>query len=140
MNIAEGEKKEMIEIWRTKILQCLTSIIKKYTNFDICDILRKILAKSLIQKPDNNIILYDRNTNAIKISANTWIHITDITNYKASEYWETMFAYDIFIRKQLFSMKFEPNIIYPFFNTDFIALYFSIPLNFRYMYHTELFV
>lgn len=139
MNIAEGEKKEMIEMWRTKILHCLTSIIKKYTNLDICDILRKLQAKSLLQKPDNNIILYDRYTNAVNISANTWIHNTDITNYKASEYWETMFDYDTFIRNQLFSAKFEPDIIYPFFNTDFVALYFSIPLNLRYMYHTELF-
>ena len=53
---------------------------------------------------------------------------------------ENVFEFDINIRNRIRSMKFGPdNIIYPFFDTEFVAFYFSIPLNVRYMYHKELF-
>lgn len=55
---------------------------------------------------------------------------------------ETMFDYDIRVRKQLYSAEFDSNdttIRYPFFNRDFVSLYFSIPLYLRYTRREELF-
>jgi hypothetical protein len=55
---------------------------------------------------------------------------------------ETMFDYDIRVRKQLYSAEFDSNdttIRYPFFDRDFVSLYFSIPLYIRYSRHEELF-
>jgi hypothetical protein len=139
----EEKKEEIIKKWRTKIEDCLTAVIRPFI-FVAEDeyhekeaktryILRKLLSKSVIQEPNNNIILYDQIDSTI-ISANTWIHLSSDGD------WNSMFDYDTFIRNQLLSAKFETGVFYPFFNTDFVALYFSIPLNWRYLYHTELFV
>ena len=141
MHENDGKKEEVITSLRTQIEHCLIQVIRSVIFVDedaeeeakTRDILRKLLSKSVIQQPNNNIILHDPVDSTI-ISANTWIHCSTDGN------WNSMFDYDTHIRNQLLTAKFEPGVFYPFFNTDFVALYFAIPLNWRYLYHTELFI
>lgn len=64
---------------------------------------------------------------------NPFLHMDTIKGINEMD----IFDFDFEIRSQLYQQKMPPNSV--FYSKEFIAFYFSIPLEIRYHYHAELF-
>lgn len=120
----------------TKLSKCLKDVIIKISNLskiktDI--IVEKMLASINIENSYEIDIFDEESQSIIKFST---LHFFSFPNDIS------MFEYDIVVREQLYSTNFQytnNSPKYPFFDKDFISLYFSIPLQIRYKYHSLLF-
>jgi len=116
------------------LAKCLKRIILKMDDIPdrIADIVVKKLFASIKNNDTNVVIIHDDTCDEI-------IHYSPMHFFGLSSY-ETIFDYDISVRTQLYSSDFLSTTRYPFFDRDFVSLYFSIPLHIRYNRHEELFM
>jgi len=116
------------------LAKCLKRIILKMD--DIPDRIADFVVKKLFTMIKNNdttdVIIHDDTSDEM-------IHYSPMHFFGLSSY-ETIFDYDISVRTQLYSSDFLSTTRYPFFDRDFVSLYFSIPLHIRYNHHEELFM
>jgi len=114
--------------------KCIKRIILKNDNIPdrIADFIVKRLFENIHEQQMIDIDIYDDTTS--KIIQYSPINFFEIqTN-------ESMFEYDVSVRTQLYNADFSQNKKYPFFDKDFVSLYFSIPLRVRYTRHEDLFL
>lgn len=114
--------------------KCIKRIILKNDNIPdrIADFIVKRLFENIHEQQMIDIDIYDDTTS--KIIQYSPINFFEIqTN-------ESMFEYDVSVRTQLYNADFSQNKKYPFFDKEFVSLYFSIPLHVRYTRHEDLFL
>jgi hypothetical protein len=117
----------------SKSAKCIKNIIMKMfpVSDRIADFIVDKLFENITTKTMNDVPIYDDINHEI-------IHFSPMNFFEISEN-DTIFDYDMKVRKQLYNRNFSPKIKYPFFDREFVNLYFSIPLHMRYTYHGQLF-
>ena len=122
-----------IHMYKFMLVKCLDKIIQKIHSGLDTNISTKLLAR--FWNTDINIHTFAVYPEDIQFSSrNVFLNEDDLG--------DTMFSFDQNVREQFYKQiynDFDIQTKYVFYDKEFISFYFSIPLEIRFHYHTELF-